>query len=647
VVRLGDTEPVWGVYRWDGAGLGFRPDGEEGFAVRGGGRQLLYKGRERSHGFTILGDNRFEYDCILNREPDSHTVTLRLDGAEGFDFFRQPDFLEDPLLAGSYAVYKKETLTGEGTGKLCHIYRPEIFDATGRRVWGELSVSGGRLCITIPPDWLSHARYPVVVDPVIGSTTAGSQYDTYFITEEEYADLLDTAADEGWTSAELQAELRSWKNVLTKYGEALFNKYSAAETLQGHYKAFVYAGELEYDPYACAIPLLFGDSDNMPDVHLSDREYALNAYKQNAAAGWKSVNFDIPDQIGANTDFWFGIYAKSVGINFDYGAECFDIYGGVNTVAVKTDTQNGLDAHTHLSGIQQNIASYKESMDDEEYVRDMRLFLNWQYRNAHPLGDSRYDLKLSIYFQNISAAYTRTLTQGVTLTDSGKRAHGIVKKLTQTARISQLTGKAHKAVRETSQNAGVSDRADRGKGVYRFIINLLGVTESNKTVRALARRISAGVTAFFDLGHRREVSRGIADRVNQTDTANRCRGLFAVLQSYLGITDTRGYSAIWRRNVPDTARAVTDNRHSGDYQRGVPDTLGGRGETNNRADYIRVERDTGEVTGGVQRMVRVVIRIITGGAVRDYLIRRFLKSNGEVVLKSRVCREIVIESRVH
>jgi hypothetical protein len=123
----------------------------------------MYRGRKRYHRFTILGDTAFEYDCILEREPESNIITLVMEGAEKFDFFRQPDFIKDPLLAGSYAVYNKETLIGEGTGKLCHIHRPEIIDSRGRRCWGDLSVAGNRLCITIPEEWLSEAKYPVVV----------------------------------------------------------------------------------------------------------------------------------------------------------------------------------------------------------------------------------------------------------------------------------------------------------------------------------------------------------------------------------------------------------------------------------------------------------------------------------------------------
>jgi hypothetical protein len=133
MVELGKDIPSWGLNRWNGSGLRFVPPGDEGFTIRGDRQRLVYKGRRRSHRFTILGDTSFEYDCILEREPESNVITLFMEGAEGFDFFRQPDFIKDPLLAGSYAVYKKETLLGEGTGKLCHIHRPEIIDSRGRR----------------------------------------------------------------------------------------------------------------------------------------------------------------------------------------------------------------------------------------------------------------------------------------------------------------------------------------------------------------------------------------------------------------------------------------------------------------------------------------------------------------------------------
>jgi hypothetical protein len=194
-VTLDEKAPAWGLSRWAGSGLRFLPPDDEGFTLRGDRRRLVYRGRKRSHRFTILGDTAFEYDCILEREPESNVITLLMEGAEFFDFFRQPDFVKDPFLKGSYAVYKKETLAGEGTGKLCHIHRPLIIDANGRKVFGDLSVAGNTLCITIPEVWLSGAKYPVVVDPTIGTAAIGtaaigSQNKWYDPDNEETASLM-------------------------------------------------------------------------------------------------------------------------------------------------------------------------------------------------------------------------------------------------------------------------------------------------------------------------------------------------------------------------------------------------------------------------------------------------------------------------
>jgi hypothetical protein len=63
-----------------------------------------------------------------------------LENTDKYDFLRQPDFVKKPLLKSSYAVYMKEISDGIGTGKLCHIRRPKIIDASGKAVWSVLSV---------------------------------------------------------------------------------------------------------------------------------------------------------------------------------------------------------------------------------------------------------------------------------------------------------------------------------------------------------------------------------------------------------------------------------------------------------------------------------------------------------------------------
>jgi hypothetical protein len=297
MVSLGKQQPSWGLSRWKGAGLRFVPPNDEGFAIRGDRRRLEYRGRKRSHRFTILGDAAFEYDCILEREPESNVVTLLMEGAEGFDFFRQPDLLQNPLLAGSYAVYKKETVNGEGTGKLCHIHRPELIDSRGRRCWGDLSVAGNKLSLAIPEDWLSEAKYPVVVDPYFGMETVGSQ--------------------------------THWNNFFTGSNEKLFfekslgvNRSCLFDAYSGMATAYIYVYDSE--SHGRCKPVLYTNEMGGPWARLSGSEgncdITVNAGKP---AGWRSATFQITDQISELTWLWFGVFCDGFAPRFDYGAPCF------------------------------------------------------------------------------------------------------------------------------------------------------------------------------------------------------------------------------------------------------------------------------------------------------------------------------------
>jgi len=298
-VRLGCNKPKWGLSRWAGdAGLSFAPVDDERYTVRGDRNQLVYKGRKRSHRFTILSDGAFEYDCILLREPESNKITLHMEGAERYDFFRQPDFVKDPLLAGSYAVYKKETLPGEGTGKLCHVHRPEIVDARGRRCWGELSINGGRLEIIVPEAFLSEASYPVVVDPVVGTTTVGSQQ--YWFDEWNEGDYV---------------LLELWESLAT-------NRFTLPETLSGRATAYVYAG-LPVG-WGRLKPVLYADEGGIPTRRLSANEGGINfQVNANNPAGWRSAGFDVTEPVAGGSNIWLALFCDTFFPRFDFGQKCY------------------------------------------------------------------------------------------------------------------------------------------------------------------------------------------------------------------------------------------------------------------------------------------------------------------------------------
>lgn len=156
-------------------------------------RPLLSKKMEyRSGDVTAFiepkSDSEFDIDFTLHSKPDTNVFTYKIDGAEEFDFFYQPELTPEEIeegsdrpenVVGSYAVYHKTKAhhrvgdTNYATGKVYHIYRPKAFDADGAETWAELSYANGALSVTVPQKFMDDAVYPVRVDPTFGYTTAG------------------------------------------------------------------------------------------------------------------------------------------------------------------------------------------------------------------------------------------------------------------------------------------------------------------------------------------------------------------------------------------------------------------------------------------------------------------------------------------
>jgi hypothetical protein len=220
-----------------------------------------------------------------------------MEGAEKYDFFRQPDFVPDPFLKGSYAVYKKETLLGEGTGKLCHIHRPLIIDALGRRVWGDLSIAGNSLFITIPEQWLAEAKYPVVVDPTVGTTTIGSQ--TMYYNEDNEDDY----------------------ELFIEYHIAV-NRFSLPEAFNGMATAYVYAYNTDY--WGKCKPVLYSDSNNSPLTRRCTNEGLFDIeVNSGKPAGWRSAAFQTNTSISSGSYIWYGFLSEWFAPRFDYGTQLY------------------------------------------------------------------------------------------------------------------------------------------------------------------------------------------------------------------------------------------------------------------------------------------------------------------------------------
>jgi hypothetical protein len=557
---LGKKNPSWGLNRWQDGGLRFVPPDDEGFTLRGDKKRLVYKGQRRSHRFTILGDTAFEYDCILEREPEVNVISLRMEGAEYYDFFRQPDFIKDPLLAGSYAVYKKETLLGEGTGKLCHIHRPEIIDAKGRRCWGDLSVSGNELRITIPEWFLSEAVYPVVVDPTIGTTTVGIQY------------LWDND-DPGEPLIPLGFEIMLG-----------VNRFLVSETINGTCTAYIYTNDDEYD--AGGRPVFYSDNGNAPLKRKSQNEDLIDFHVNGSKPrGWRNGTFQSKGSIEGGSYIWFGVCSEIFWFpRFDYGAKC-----------------------------------YRDWWEEYESIPD-----------TYPLSDasSYYNFKLSMYFTYSSAQnYVRTLTQGVRLSDNRTLAG-------EYRRISTQTVKGTTAL-------------SRLAIFPRLCLMTVFNSAVLKSYPTLIRSVVEQVRAMMRFSDSRGLSRMCVENVKADSAVKRSQGFYRKTQEGVKGTDYFSFPVLFLRSMPETARITDSKEQRGAYIRGLRIEAASIAETRYGGEYYRFQADTVQAQGTVFRGLLIFVKLLTTSFARDYLLRRFLKSNEELVLKSGICREIILDSSIH
>jgi hypothetical protein len=260
----------------------------------------------------------------------------------------------------------------------------------------------------------------------------------------------------------------------------------------------------------------------------------------------------------------------------------------------------------------------------------------------------RMDFKASMYFETASVAYTRTLTQGVKLIDSRKLTAAYKKTLTMNGRNTTTLGHGSSYVRKHTATVKGMDLLNHFVGVYRKLTQQIKAGELLKGSRALLR--TAGDTVKSTTAQ----SRFVGNRRSITETGRTVaggigtkRGLFRTMPMTVKESDTVGRMALLRRTVEGTAAAFDITGHWGDYVRGLYVAAGSRAGTAHQGEYHREAFDTAGISVVSLRSLGVFIKLITVGFVRDYLLRRFLKSNEELVVKSVLCRELVLESKIH
>jgi hypothetical protein len=249
--------------------------------------------------------------------------------------------------------------------------------------------------------------------------------------------------------------------------------------------------------------------------------------------------------------------------------------------------------------------------------------------DEYPLYDanSYRDFKLSMYFTYTSAHnYTRTLTQGVTLTDTQKLAGSYKRSMAQTA----------------GGTAAIKGLA----GFYRSIIQSVKNTVTLKGSPMRIVRLIEAVAALYGMKAGAGFNREITDTGKTYSALSGMVTFFRILLGLAGGGDHTGGLVTRIRILQDTETAIDDTGHVAEYLRGLLVEAGNRAETTHIGDYYRRVEDTAQNEAIPLRHLFIVLRLLTSAYIRDYIIGRFLKSKEELIIKSPVCREVILDSTV-
>lgn len=128
-------------------------------------------------------EDTHEIEIILKEKPVSNILSFSVQSKD-VEFFYQPELTPEekkqgsirlPHIVGSYALYSSKRNNQYQAGKVGHIYRPRIEDATGKKVWGDLHIENGAMTVTIPQEFIDNAVYPIrhAAGATFGYTTIG------------------------------------------------------------------------------------------------------------------------------------------------------------------------------------------------------------------------------------------------------------------------------------------------------------------------------------------------------------------------------------------------------------------------------------------------------------------------------------------
>jgi hypothetical protein len=234
------------------------------------------------------------------------------------------------------------------------------------------------------------------------------------------------------------------------------NLFLAPENIHGACTAYAYIHSTRTSTYDR--PVMYSDAAGKPLEKLTRDEGVID-FKGTAGQppGWRSAAFSCDTPVEAGACCWFGLFTEYWQTAYDYGGTLSAKVLGISYYDLETIPEQYP---------QDNLAS--------SLYGDMLSMLS--------------ELRLSMYFSYTSAQnYTRTLTQGVTLTDSRKQVAGYKRAMTMNAITGDYMGKVQAWFRIIQEQAATFGEAghlgDYLRGLYTEAGNMAETRHKGKYYR--------------------------------------------------------------------------------------------------------------------------------------------------------------------
>ena len=185
-----------------------------------------------------------------------------------------------------------------------------------------------------------------------------------------------------------------------------------------------------------------------------------------------------------------------------------------------------------------------------------------------------------------------------------------------------------------------------GQNYQRTLTQGVSLPDSRRITGSYNRKTSQTVQANAAPTRRLSIFKGIQDTLGGLGLAKRTLTVLASIKDTLNSFELSKISFLHFRKILEAINTSDTLHHIRNIIRGLIDNVGMESEAKSGFVHFRTISETAQAISSVFRGMVFFARIVTGVFVRDYLLGRFLKSKAELSIKSCVCREITLESRI-